>query len=256
MRLIAEMPADLAQLCRDTFKSLDKDGNGTITLEDSVWAKPVPNLFTGAAHARITWRFCHASAQFIEAHDLDNDGKVTLNEYLYACSRQIAEDPGWTPTVAMLSHGSKSSRSGKYAVVGLKGAGKKMMVQKLNLGKMNEDAGVFRLKFEGLVRGSPASINFDADTAARWLPCPPQTYCPTPMLRQELLRWDLPGKRGDFGYEDELANLSGLVPHFLSTCINPTTTCVNNVVVLTPFAGPRADIYGGFGQEERLWQGF
>ena len=41
MRLISEMPPDKTALCHQTFKSLDKDGNGSITLEDSIWAKPV-----------------------------------------------------------------------------------------------------------------------------------------------------------------------------------------------------------------------
>ena len=97
MRLIGEMPPDKTELCKETFRALDKDGNGSITLEDSIWAKP-----------------------FLDAHDIDGDGKVTLNEYLYACSRQVSENPQWSPTIAMLSHGAKASSTGKYIVVGMK----------------------------------------------------------------------------------------------------------------------------------------
>ena len=42
-------------MCEQVFQSLDKDGNGSITLEDSIWAKP-----------------------FLDAHDIDGDGRVTL----------------------------------------------------------------------------------------------------------------------------------------------------------------------------------
>ena len=37
------------------YDEVDKDGNGSITLEDSIWAKP-----------------------FLDAHDIDGDGRVTL----------------------------------------------------------------------------------------------------------------------------------------------------------------------------------
>jgi|EP01043_Picozoa_sp_COSAG02_P003459 hypothetical protein len=55
MRLISEMPEDKRRACEQVFSSLDKDGNGSITLEDSIWAKP-----------------------FLDAHDIDGDGRVTL----------------------------------------------------------------------------------------------------------------------------------------------------------------------------------
>lgn len=55
MRLISEMPDDKRRACEQVFSSLDKDGNGSITLEDSIWAKP-----------------------FLDAHDIDGDGRVTL----------------------------------------------------------------------------------------------------------------------------------------------------------------------------------
>ncbi len=55
MRLISEMPDDKRRACEAVFSSLDKDGNGSITLEDSIWAKP-----------------------FLDAHDIDGDGRVTL----------------------------------------------------------------------------------------------------------------------------------------------------------------------------------
>eukprot|EP01050_Picozoa_sp_SAG11_P013447 SAG11_NODE_1572_length_4664_cov_8.611172_5_plen_148_part_00 len=116
-------------MCAETFEALDKDGNGSITLEDSIWAKP-----------------------FLDAYDIDKDGKVTLNEYLFACSRQLAENPGWTPTVALLAHGAKTATNGKYLVLGLKGAGKTTLIKHLKLGELETDAGVDRLAYKGLVR--------------------------------------------------------------------------------------------------------
>ena len=77
MRLISEMPPQKRRDCEDTFSALDKDGNGPcskppphraaaaaltrrlptgcISLEDSIWAKP-----------------------FLDAHDMDGDGEVTM----------------------------------------------------------------------------------------------------------------------------------------------------------------------------------
>eukprot|EP01043_Picozoa_sp_COSAG02_P013736 COSAG02_NODE_555_length_20407_cov_11.072878_5_plen_107_part_00 len=59
MRLISEMPDDKRRACEAVFSSLDKDGNGSITLEDSIWAKP-----------------------FLDAHDIDGDGRVTLVRWM------------------------------------------------------------------------------------------------------------------------------------------------------------------------------
>lgn len=55
MQLIRDIPPELMKQCRQTFSALDKDGNGSITLEDSIWAKP-----------------------FLDAHDIDGDGRVSL----------------------------------------------------------------------------------------------------------------------------------------------------------------------------------
>ena len=166
MQLIRDIPADVrAQLClaawlplssprapllqllrqcQQTFNALDKDGNGSITLEDSIWAKP-----------------------FLDAHDIDGDGRVSLNvrlhnvplsslalllvwaltlsvglctveptqEYLYACSRQIANDPEWSPTVAILSDAAFRTK-GRYLILGMKGSGKTTLLEHLKIGSV------------------------------------------------------------------------------------------------------------------------
>ena len=129
MNKIAEMDPRKHAICVQTFEALDKDGSGSITLEDSIWAKP-----------------------FLDAHDIDGDGQVTVNEYLYACAEQLGENADWTPIVQMLSMDSKAKTSGKYLVLGPKGAGKTTMITQLKLGGIQKIDGVDKLVYKQMVR--------------------------------------------------------------------------------------------------------
>jgi len=75
MGMIEEIPADKRELFQQFFHNLDKNGDGHITLEDSPWAAP-----------------------FLEANDIDGDGAVSLNEWLFIAARKLADDPDWLPS--------------------------------------------------------------------------------------------------------------------------------------------------------------
>lgn len=62
------------QMCHEIFLAKDHSGDGTITLEDHDF---------GAA--------------FIQQHDLNKDGKVTLNEYVHMCALKSAASKKWLP---------------------------------------------------------------------------------------------------------------------------------------------------------------
>ena len=62
------------KVCVDIFLSKDHSKDGTITIEDHDF---------GAA--------------FIKQHDMNKDGKVTLNEYLYMCALKSNASKKWMP---------------------------------------------------------------------------------------------------------------------------------------------------------------